>query len=216
MTPSHTNPLNRGLSLSEVTITMAIVGGALVTLLGVMSTGLRFHLRAEEQAAATFIAANVFADLQLPLVETGASPDGEYQRFLDLRRGSAENGYDVFGDLFSQLTDDDNSNDNLPTTPALPGYAWVLDRDFVPVNRPLSSSQHLSDSQDLSSNGSGDIDGFYLVFVRTSDRVETGNGTSTTELDEDEVLVLVSVESPASAPPDVRRTFSFHRVLTVR
>jgi len=216
MIPDRTPPPPRGLSLSEVTITLAIVGAAMVTVLGVISTGLRFHLRAEEQAAATFIAAQVFADLQLPLVETNASPDGEYHRFLDFRRGESGDGLDIYDATFSDLTDPEIDNTDIPSSDDLPGLCWVLDRHLTPVTSPSSPGQHLSDSRDVHQNGSTEFDAHYLVFVRTAGSVSTDSGSTSTELDQGGVLVMVSVESPASAPPSARRSFGFHRVITVR
>ncbi len=213
---------NRGLTLAEVVITLGIVGASMLTILGMLSTGMNLHSRSAEQTQAMFLAERIFADLTLP---TNRVPPGDTEgRFLGEFFEVSENAVDVYGEIL------DFSKDQIPENGESPPICWIFGRDFQNLPHGRSTAAFLGNAEQIyryGADGREFFDAEYLVGIRISSKllfgakpeVETLSAGSKLQIesrdDGADRLVFVSVEIPAQAPEESRRKYHFQRVITL-
>lgn len=226
---NHSNQGESGLTLSEVTLTLGIIGFGMVTVFGLMGTGLQLHSRSGEQTTAIFIAEQVFADLSLPV--DGVIPGATYGRFLGSffhaeESRPVESDVDIYGEVL------DFSRSQIPENPEDPPICWLFDRHLRNLSHSTSSDAFRDEAETIYSNGSDLFNAEFLVAIRVTedvlfgekDEVESASSDAQVAFAEQyegagdskvDRLVMVSVEAPASAPAGTRRKYQFQKILTI-
>lgn len=229
MRTSLSNQGESGLTLSEVTLTLGIIGIGMVTVFGLLGTGLQLHSRSGEQTTAIFIAEQVFADLSLPV--DGVAPGATYGRFLGSFYHAEEsrpvdNGVDVYGEIL------DFSEPQIPENPDDAPICWLFDRHLRNLSHSSSTDAFRNGAETIYADGSEIFNAEYLVAIRVTEDVlfgekndvEIASGDAQVALAEQyeraddtkvERLVMVSVEAPASAPSGTRRKYQFQKILSI-
>lgn len=229
MRTSHSNRGESGLTLSEVTLTLGMIGIGMVTVFGLMGTGLQLHSRSGEQTTAIFIAEQVFADLSLPV--DGVVPGATKGRFLGSfyhaeESREVESDVDVYGEIL------DFTRSQIPESPEDAPICWLFDRHIRNLSHSTSTDAFRNEANRIYANGSDLFNAEYLVAIRVTEdvlfgvktEVETGSSDAQVAFAEQyerasdtevERLVMVSVEAPAAAPSGTRRKYQFQKILSI-